>query len=213
MLLIGMLWAALAPLILLAGAWLLRKTLLAGVGSARAWAAAAVLVALPVALAWWLDWREFLAVCDGEGAPHIVTKASADLIFLDSTTANSFGMRYLLEEGFSVVEAPSIYRRASFVRYEREGASGVRSTEIDALTARYEVKEVFSQPHGHTSLSRTEVRDRATGQLIASAGSANFDGGTARWVLGAWGARSCPSAMNDPASFNDYYHLARNALR
>jgi len=223
MMLIGLIWAALAPLILLALiaalAWLLRRARLRG---AVVWAMAIVL--LPVAAVWLWDRAEFIGVCSGEGKPVIFRKAMADGVFLNSGTSNSFGMRYLHDEGFSWIEAPSIYRRGSWVRYERSGAvatdkdhsrttANIITTEIPAITARFEVREDSSQPFSHTSLSQTSVIDRTSGELMAKAGNAHFSGGRMKWVLGAWGARTCPSAMSSPEDFNDYYHLAKKTLR
>ncbi len=216
MMLIGIVWAALAPLSLVLVAILLARALRRRAGRA-ALPIAAVLVAAPVATLWLRDRAQFRTVCDGVAKAVIIRKASADGILLASGTANSFGMRYLHEEGFAWIEAPSISRRDAWVRYERvasrSDSAAIRTVEIPAPTARYEVREDFSQPFRHTGLSRTTVVDRTTGDVIASAGSATFDGGTAKWVLGAWGSGSCPSAMSSPAAFDDYYHLARKTLR
>ncbi|MEQ1515259.1 MAG: hypothetical protein ABL931_02080 [Usitatibacteraceae bacterium] len=224
MMLIGIIWAALAPLVLVALifalAWWLRRERVRG---AVVWAVSVVL--LPIAAVWWIDREEFLSVCTGEGKPVIFRKAMTDGVFLNSGTSNSFGMRYLHDEGFSWIEAPSIYKRGSWVRYERDnvntaadggkGSGGVNitTTEIPSLTARYEVREDSSQPFDHTSLSQTKVIDRSNGDVMAQAGNAHFSGGRVKWVLGAWGARSCPSAMSSPQDFNDYYHLAKKTLR
>jgi hypothetical protein len=147
----------------------------------------------------------------------VYRKASADGIFLNSGTANSFGTRYLLEEGFSWMEAPSIYTRGAWTRYERDSSASnpnnIKTTEITALTARYEVREIFSQPFPHTGLSTTQVIDRSTAGVLAKAGRANFDGGRAKWFLGAWGTTDCPSAMRESDNFSAYYHLAKQTLR
>ena len=216
---IGLIWAALAPLILvtliIALAWWLRRARAPG---ALLWAMAVVL--LPVAAVWWWDRAEYIAVCTGEGKPVIFRKAMAEGVFLNSGTSNSFGMRYLREEGFLWIEAPSIYRRDAWVRYERSGAIGntgntanFTTSEIPAITARYEVREDSSQPFRHTSLSQTSIIDRTSGDVLAKAGSAHFNGGRMMWVLGAWGRRNCPSAMSSPEDFDDYYHLAKKTLR
>jgi hypothetical protein len=49
---------------------------------------------------------------------------------------------------------------------------------------------------------------------MAQAASANFDGGTAKWVLGAWGSASCPNPVTTAgsAAFQATYHLARDTL-
>ena len=211
MMLIGVIWAALAPLILvaliIALAWWLRRKRVPG---AVLWAMAVVL--LPVTMVWWWDRAEFIGVCTGEGKPVIFRKAMAEGVFLNSGTSNSFGMRYLHEEGFSWIEAPNIYQRDAWVRYERSGAksnnsngtaANITTTEISAITARYEVREDSSRPFSHTSLSQTKIIDRTSGEVLAKAGSAHFSGGRMKWVLGAWGARNCPSAMSSPEDFND----------
>lgn len=216
MMLIGILWAALAPLILvvliIALAWWLRRARVTW-----AVASAMAIVLLPVAAVWWWDREEFIGVCTGEGKPVIYRKAMADGVFLNSGTSNSFGMRYLHEEGFSWIEAPSIYNRGGWVRYERSGGSAttanITTTEISAITARYEVLEDSSQPFSHTSVSQTRVIDRTSGEVMAKAGNAHFSGGRMKWALGAWGGRSCPSAMSSPDDFNGYYHLAKKTLR
>ena len=212
MMLIGIIWAVLAPvslvIVVILLAWMLRK-------SAVRWAAPLAIAAVltPVAVVWLLDRADFIRVCDGEGKPVVYRHATAEGIFLNSGTSNSFGMRYLHEEGFHWMEAPSIYQRNAWVRYERSGDGSISTTDIPAITARYEVREDFSQPHGHTGLSQTKVIDRASGELLAKAGSATFDGGRMRLVLGAWGTQTCPSAMSSPEAFNEVYHLAKNALR
>ena len=212
MMLIGILWTALAPVSLILAAallaWLLRKK-----GARWAVPLAVAAVATPVAIFWLLDRSEFVQVCEREAKPVIYRHATADGIFLNSGTSNSFGMRYLHDEGFRWVEAPSIYRRDAWVRYERSANGSITTTDIPALSARYEVWEVFTQPYRHTGLSRTLVVDRATGEVLAKAGSATFDGGRVNVVLGAWGTRSCPSAMDSAAAFSDFYHLAKNTLR
>ena len=216
MMLVGIVWAALAPLSLVLLVVLLRQ-LLRRSGLGPALPVAVALVIVPVAVLWLTDRAQFRTVCDGVGAPVVYRKASADGIYLNSGTANSFGMRYIQEEGFSWVEAPSIYKRDAWVRYQRDATAkdpnAIATVEIDSLTARYEVRELFSQPFRHTGLSLTQVVERSSGEVLAKAGSANFDGGRAKWVLGAWGSSSCPSAMRAPTVFSDYYHLARNTLR
>jgi hypothetical protein len=216
MMLLGIVWAALAPLSLVLLIVLLRQVLRrSGLGPALPVAVALIIV--PVAALWLTDRAQFRTVCEGVGAPVVYRKVSADGIYLNSGTANSFGMRYIQDEGFAWVEAPSIYKRDAWVRYQRDttakNANAIATVEIDSLTARYEVRELFSQPFKHTGLSLTQVVDRSTGDILAKAGSGTFDGGRAKWVLGAWGMSSCPSAMRASQVFNDYYHLARNTLR
>lgn len=212
MTLIGILWAVAAPLLLLVAgaivAFLLRRA-----RAPRATPLAAVIVLGTVMVFWLYDRSKFVEVCEGEGKPVVYRRAAADGVFLNSGTSNSFGMRYIQEEGFKWVEAASIYKRNAWVRYERFGNGSIVTNDIPELTAEYEVREVFSQPYGHTGLSRTQVVDRASGDVLAKAASATFDGGRMKIVLGAWGVRSCPSAMTSSEDFNAFYHLAKNALR
>ncbi|MBK6616649.1 hypothetical protein [Ottowia sp.] len=185
----------------------------AGAGTRKALFLAACGVVVPVASVWFWDREDFREVCEGEGRPQVLKRALADGVFLNSGTSNSFGMRYLHDEGFSWIEAPSIYRRNKWVRYEKQADGKITTTEIDSLTARYEVREVFSQPFGHTGLMQTQVVDRETGEVMARAGKANFDGGKAKWFLGAWGSSYCPSAMHSSEDFRAFYHLAKDTLR
>lgn len=217
MMILGFIWAAFAPVILIVLVVVLARWLgRAAVRGAVLWAMGVVL--LPVAALWFWDREAFLNVCATEGKPIIFRKAMAEGIFLNSGTSNSFGMRYLHEEGFSWVEAPSIYRRGSWVRYARSGPAGngtanITTTEIAEITARYEVREESSEPFDHTHLSQTVIVDRTNQEVMAKAGTAHFSGGRAKWVLGAWGSLSCPSPMSHPDDFNDYYHLAKKTLR
>jgi len=214
--LFGIIWAALAPLTSVHAigllAWALRR-------SRVRWSMpiAVVVILAPVGGIWLWQRAEFVTVCDGEGKPTIFRRASADGVFLNSQTANSFGMRYLQDDGFSWVEAPSIYKRGAWVRYQRsEGdpkTATILTKDVEVLTARYEVREDFSEPFSHTSLSQTKVIDRESNEVIAKAGSATFSGGAMKWALGAWGMLSCPSAFASPETFNAYYHLARDTLR
>ena len=212
MMLIGLIWAALAPLILVALIVGVAR-LLRDASVRRPWVVATAVVLAPVLGLWLHDRAEFARVCDGEGKPVVFRRDTANGVFLNSGTSNSFGMRYLQEEGFSWMEAPSIYTKGSWVRYARDSTGKISSTEITSLTARFEVREDFSQPYAHTGLSQTRVIDRQSGQVLAKGGSANFDGGSAKWVLGAWGTLSCPSAMRSSDDFSGWYHLAKRTLR
>lgn len=213
MMLVGLVWAMTAPL-LLVGATALAAQLLRRTGwSKRArWGLACGLVLVPVALLWWQDYQEFVSVCEGAGKPRIHARARADGIYLDSPTANSFGMNYLHQMGFAWMEMRSIYDRSKFERVTREANGQFRTEPIAAIGARYEVRETFEQPFPHTGLSMRRVIDRQTGQVMAEAGSAHFSGGRARWVLGAYGSRSFPSAMSDSEAFDQYYYLAQHTL-
>jgi len=174
---------------------------------------AAATVLVPVVGIWTYDHADFMSVCEGEGKPVVFRRDKADGIFLNSETSNSFGMRYLHEEGFLWMEAPSVYTRGTWVRYERGPKGEITTTENVPLTARYEVREDFSRPHTHTDLTQVKVIERQTGELLATAGAVHFSGGTMKWVLGTWGSRSCPTTRTDPDDFNAYYHLVKNTLR
>ncbi len=210
--LVGLIWAALAPLLLLAPIAGLARLLR---GTRVRWPAivSTIIVLTPVLGLWLHDRAQFVGVCEGEGKPVVFRRDTADGVYLNSGTSNSFGMRYVQEEGFTWMEAPSIYTRGSYVRYARDTTGKITSSEIASLTARFEVREEFSQPYAHTGLSQTRVVDRQSGAVLAKGGSANFDGGTAKWVLGAWGSLSCPSAMRSSDDWSAWYHLAKRTLR
>ena len=210
---IGILWALLAPVSLVLAAallsWLLVK---ARVKFKYAVPLSALAVGVPVWVGWYVDWSDFDRICKAEGAPVVYRHDKAEGIFLNSPTANSFGMRYL-QEGFGWVEAASVSQPGAWVRYERSADGAIATTPIATLSARYEVREDFTQPSRYTASTRTQVIDRRTGAVLARAGSATFDGGRMNLVLGMWGMRSCPSAMRAPEGFDAFYHLARHALR
>lgn len=213
MMLLGLIWAMGAPLLLLGAAALVVAALRRSGWSRRwRWVLAGGVVLLPVAVLWWQDYQEFVSVCEGAGKPRILARASADGIFLDSPTANSFGMNYLHQMGFAWMEMRSIYDRGKFERVTRDGDGSFRTEPVAVISARYEVRETFEQPYPHTGLNLRRVIDRQTGQVMAEAGSAHFSGGRARWVLGAYGSRSFPSAMSDPEAFDQYYYLAQHTL-
>jgi len=214
MMLLGIVWAVAAPL-LLVGAVALLTVLLSFSGWSRGIriVVATGMVIVPVAAVWWLDYREFVAICEGAGKPLITARSSADGIFLDSPTANSFGMNYLHQQGFSWMEMRSIYDRGKIEKVTRDADGQIRTEPVAAISARYEVRETFEQPNPHTGLSMKYVIDRQTGQVMARAGSASFSGGRARWVLGVYGSRSYPDAATQSGDFQNYYYLAQRTLR
>ena len=211
---LGIIWAVTAPLLLLMPVALL-FALLSFTGWSRRvrMAVATGLVVITVGTIWWLDYKEFVSVCEGVGKPRIIVRSTADGIFLDSPTANSFGMNYLHEQGFSWMEMRSIYDRNKIERVIREANGQIRTEPVDSISARYEVRETFEQPYPHTALSMKRVIDRQTGTVMAQAGSANFNGGRMQWVLGVYGTRSYPSAMTNSEDFQAYYYLAQRTLR
>lgn len=215
--LVGVLWAIFAPVAIVAAAallaWLLHRLAPARLGLLPSIAIAAMLVSAPVYALWRQDREAFRTLCRAEGAPTIFETARADGFLLTSSTSNSFGMRYLQQEGFAWMESNGIYKRGGFVRYARDDKGAISATKIDGPTARYEVRETFEQRAPGVDISRTQVVDRKTGREMARASSLTFDGGRARWLLGAWGVESCPAARDDVEAFNAYYHLAKDTLR
>lgn len=218
MMLVGMAWALLAPLLLLIPAaalsWLLHRAGWPPRARLR-WPLAVGTVAA-VVLAVWLPQRlQFARLCDELGSPQILQTAQADGFFLDDSTANSFGMRYLQEEGFAWMEARSIDKRDAYTRYSRGADGRITSAETPALTAAYRLQAVDDELPGGTHVQRLQLTRMDTGAVLASAASANFQGGHARWVLGMWGSATCPSLMSPTGSraFGQTWHLARDALR
>jgi hypothetical protein len=209
MMLIGIIWAAFAPLVLVGVyaliLFLTRKTRLSK--RYRIGLAAAVSV-LPVLIVWAPKRIEFARVCAANGTPVILKTVSADGFFLDDTTANSFGTRYLYDDGFRWFEAKSIYSREKFTRYEIN-AGKISESEVEKLTAKYIVTSAWQQRDGYSD-TEIIIADRESGEKLASAHSMQFDGGAAKWVLGAWGVASCPSGSEN---FRKMYHLAKLTMR
>lgn len=214
--LFGFIWAIFAPLmLLLPGYWAY------SVAGRLPWAKSRkrqVLIAAAatfgVVMGFWLrDVAQFDRQCAINGPAQIFEKRQVDGIFLDDSTANSFGTRYLYDEGFTWMEARSIYNRQGFTRYEKT-ADGISQKETDRITAMVTVKSEHSTDD-ISSTTRITITDIPNGKLLASASSSNFNGGSMRWVLGAWGTRSCPAPGTTLGSeeFNRYHHLAKLTLR
>ena len=202
MTLIGLLWAMLAPLLLLPLAWVLVKLL------RLRWPASLGIVAVVTLVVWLPERLAFHNRCVAMGEPTILKTVNADGFFLDDPTANSFGMRYLQKPGFLWLEARSIYNRSKFTRYDKDGEK-INQREIDDLTAQYVLTSTLSE-EGSWNVSRTEISDLSSGEKLAWAESGNFDGGIAKWVLGAYGTSHCPS---DSDTFKKMYELAWETLR
>jgi hypothetical protein len=113
-------------------------------------------------------------------------------------------MNYLHQQGFAWMEMRSIYDRNKIERVIRESNGQIRTEPTDTIHARYEVRETFEQPYSHTSVDVKRVIDRQTGMVMAQAGSAHFDGGRAKWVLGVYGTRHFPNAMRNSGDFQTY---------
>jgi hypothetical protein len=214
--LVGIIWAAFAPALMLVPGYALY--LAAGridrIKTRRQRIVIAAVITLSTVFAIWLrDSTRFDAHCDAVGRSQIFEKRKVDGFFLDDSTANSFGMRYLQDEGFQWIEARSIYNRSGFTRYELNGTR-ISQKEIQQLTATVEVKAEFAED-SIASTTILVVRDRQTEKVLARAGNSNFNGGTARIVLGAWGTRSCHSHWSSAGTeeFNRFYHLAKLTLR
>ena len=214
MMLIGFIWALFAPLLLVLAVWIL--VLAAKKASVpppwRFWGP--VILVLGPTLGFWVPERlAFKKHCDAASKPTILETAVADGFFLDDPTANSFGMRYLQEEGFSWMEAKSIYDRSRFTRYEIvDGKIGSR--EIEQTNAEYTVRSKLKIERLWRT-TETEILESKTGERMAWANDSHFEGGTASWVLGVHGTASCPdpSSTEGSEAFSDFYHLARNTLR
>src|SRR5690242_15813377 len=114
---IGIVWALFAPLSLVAAAFGLAFVIRQiGVGWWIALLAGAVSVVLPVGWIWHADHQGFEEICRQATRRVVHERIPVQGFFLDSTTANSFGMRYLQQEGFSFIEARDIARRDGWVR-------------------------------------------------------------------------------------------------
>jgi hypothetical protein len=214
--LIGIIWAAFAPVLMLVPgcALYLAAGRIHRIKTRKQRIAVAAAITLSTVFAIWLrDSARFDAHCAAVGTSQIFEKRKVEGFFLDDGTANSFGMRYLQEEGFRWIEARSIYNRNGFTRYELDGTR-ISQKEIRELTAAVEVKADFAED-SIASTTLLIIRDRQTDKVLARAGNSYFNGGSARIVLGAWGTRSCHSHGSSAGSeeFNRFYHLAKLTLR
>lgn len=214
--LLGFVWAVAAPLLLLIPVALLTRLLRQRrpAWTPRRRRVVAVGATLAVVLLAWLPGRlRFATLCDELGLPRIEARAAVAGFLLDDSTAHSFGMRYLLEEGFDWIEARSIVRPGGTTRYRKAG-DRIEQDEIDQPTAAHVLQSTHESHPGGVSISRQVIRERAGGRVLAQAASARFDGGPAKWVLGAWGSASCPDPVTAEGNrrFQASYHLARDTL-
>ena len=85
----------------------------------------------------------------------------------------------------------------------------------DTLTAAHTLQALHEDLPDGTHVQRVAITRRDSGALLASAASAHFNGGRAQWLLGMWGAASCPNPVTAAGSraFQQTYHLARDTLR
>lgn len=221
----GLVLAIFGPLLLLVPAaalfWLLgrlgvaERMKITGRGSVRAaHALLALLTVAVVVVGTWLPGRlKFARLCDELAEPRIYERSAVDGFYLDDSTANSFGQRYLTEEGFVWMEAKDPYRNTRLVRYRRNGET-VISAPLPEVTASHIVRSDVDARENGIHIARTEIIDRDTGKLLAEAHSVVYHGGPLGPVLGVYGLANCP----DPASaegsrqFDLYYHLVREVL-
>jgi len=214
---LGLAWALLAPFValaLLALAWRLARQWHPQGNQRAQFVACLVAPVLVLAGIYLSDRVNFHSICESLVNARIVERQHVDGFFLDDSTANSFGMRYLQEEGFDWIEARSIMTRDRYTRYRRSGTT-ITSEEIDSSSASVRVAtQYIDQPRG-VSIQSTLITERASGRELARAERARFDGGRARWLLGFWGAADCtnPASARGQRAFQDWYHLARNTLR
>ncbi|KAB2934478.1 MAG: hypothetical protein F9K21_11550 [Rhodocyclaceae bacterium] len=176
--------------------------------------AAAAIAVLGVVLATYLPGRlEFERLCDALAEPRILERVRTEGFFLDDLTANSFGQRYVLEEGFAWFETHDIYKRGQFVRF-RKSDGKVLIEPAAELQARYTVKSDVEVRGNSIHVSRTAVSQRAGGRLLAEAHSVTYHGGPLGMVLGVHGLSHCPNPVTAEGArrFDLYYHLVREVL-
>lgn len=156
---------------------------------------------------------EFNRLCESLAEPRPTERARADGFFLDDSTADSFGMRYLRDEGFAWFETRDIYKRDGYARYRKQGEEVVREP-VSELKALYTVQSTFEERSPGLQVNRVVVTERASGKLLAEAHSVTYHGGPLSLLLGLYGLSSCPSVHTQQGSrqFNAYYHLARDTL-
>ena len=216
MFLIGLIWAALAPLLLLIPIGLLCVLSMRTPLAQQAWfvrwrkwvCTAAVL--LPVTTVWCLDRTDFQDICAANTTLKITRHEKAKGFYLNDSTANSFGMRYVEQEGFDWFEAVDYRDRSKFVRYSRDG-NVIQTETVPDIQARFEVRSEFTQHNPYVTLSITRILDRDTGTELAHAGLGQFSGGRLMWLLGAWGTASCPTPGTQ--DWSNAYHLAKLVLQ
>ena len=221
----GLLLALFGPLLLLVPVailyWLYRRFGLAqrlGVTQRGSVQAAHVLLALltvaVVVVATWLPGRlEFSRLCAELAEPRIHARVRVEGFYLDDLTANSFGQRYLTDDGFAWMEAKDIYRRNGYVRYRRDGEKIVSDPQPE-LTATHKVRGNVDVRANSIHVARTEITERASGKLLAEAHSVIYHGGPLGFFLGVYALASCPDPATTDGSrqFKTYYHLVREVL-
>lgn len=176
--------------------------------------AAAGILVLGAVLATYLPGRiELERLCSELAEPRILERARVEGFFLDDLTANSFGQRYLGEEGFAWFETHDIYKRGQFVRFRKAGDK-VHTEPVTELQSRHVVKSATEVRDRTIHVSRTAISERESGRLLAEAHSVIYHGGPLGIVLGVYGMSNCPNPITPEGSrqFNLYYHLVREVL-
>ncbi len=170
-------------------------------------------VAVVIVVTWLPGRLEFSRLCDELAEPRIYARVKAEGFYIDDLTANSFGQRYLRDEGFAWMEAKDIYHRGQFIRYRRDG-SKIATDAIPALTATYVVSSGVEVRANSIHVARTEIAERVSGKILAEAHSVIFHGGPLGLFIGVYGFASCPHPITAEGSrqFNTYYHLVREVL-
>jgi hypothetical protein len=171
------------------------------------------LVAVAILLSWMPGRLEFAKLCDELAEPRIHARVKVDGFYLDDLTANSFGMRYLHDEGFAWMEARDIYRRDGYVRYRKDG-KGIATDPVPTLTATHKVRSGVDVRANGIHVARTEISDRTSGKVLAEAHSVIYHGGPLGILLGVYGLATCPDPVTADGNrqFRAYYHLAREVL-
>jgi hypothetical protein len=224
MTLAGLLLAVLGPLLLLLPGgllyYLLRRAGLGarlGLGPVNArllHVTASAAIVLGTVLATYLPGRmEFERLCGELAEPRILERVRVEGFFLDDLSANSFGRRYVAEEGFAWFETYDLYQRGRTVRFRQSGDQMVIEPVIE-LQARHVVKS-DTEVRGNTiHVSRTAISERQSGRLLAEAHSVTYHGGPLGMVLGAYGLSICPDPVTTEGrrQFDLYYHLVREVL-
>jgi hypothetical protein len=157
--------------------------------------------------------HEFDRLCENLAEPTVIERAHADGFYLDDPTADSFGMRYLRDEGFAWFETRDLYKRDGYARYRKEGKEIVREP-VSELKALYTVQSTFEERSPGIHINRVAVTERASGKLLAQAHSVTYHGGPLSLLLVLYGMSDCPDVRTQQGSrqFNAYYHLARDTL-
>lgn len=171
-----------------------------------------LLVVLPIAIRYIPDRIIYEMACIERQVPKIFKTVKVDGFFLDSSTANSFGTKYINDEGgFKWMEIRSIYNRTGFTRYDKT-EDGFKTTEIEKITAKFTLKDEHTTGKVYNENVQTIINN-STGEVLAKAHSLYYNGGGfAKWFLGSYGSSSCPSALTRSEDFKKNYWLGKYTL-